>query len=245
MATATILFALLMGCTAQQEDTSANTAQVTPTETVDEEAVDETEASADCEFWVWNGEFDDEGMQVGVTTNTFLSYILMSPMTVTINPGDDVVIEFDLRSYDGCGPIKINHAYMVVWNKEIPSSEEDYAWMKNPSMLGGATMEILEPPENFGSNDPIMTGAEDRTIGYCWDDGSGAPCPITIPTVTVPAIEERRVKITWDSTGTPPGTSLLVRVENLVWTDPVSGERITTYDVLEDLRVEVEVVEVE
>jgi len=201
------------------------------------DSAEDTGVPATCEFEVWNGSWNDDGTKTIVITNAMPTYVLMSPTTVTIDSGDDVTLEFDIRSKDGCGPVNINGVMFFVW-----AEGGDYEWMKNPYSLGESSLEIIDPAEAFENSTPMMTAEADPTIAYCWDDRSWITgCPAEIPTETIPAIEERRVRFVWNSEGVPPSSNLLIRIEIVAWTDPASDEQIMDYTTADTLTVGVTV----
>lgn len=224
--------------TPDSEDEGDGTVEKVPGGTFESDSAEDTSVPATCEFEVWNGNWNDDGTKTIVTTNTMPAYVLMGPTTGIIDSGDDVTLEFDIRSRYGCGPVNIDGLMFFVWSE----GGEDYEWMKNPSGLGESSLEIIDPAESFESSVPMMTAEADPTIAYCWDDRSWITgCPAEIPTETIPAVEERRVRFVWSSEGVPQSSNLLVRIEIVAWTDPSSGEQIMDYSTADNLAVEVTV----
>lgn len=196
---------------------------------VDSDSAEPTDTAtpSSCEFTVWNGHWNDDGSQTMVVTKTKPVYTLLSPSSVTVSPGDDIVVDVGISSTDECGEIELGFLYYFGW-----SGDATWDWMGEAAAdLAPSSLEILDPMTTFADSASFINTEWDPNIRYCWDDEvNWTGCRAVIDTQIVPATGEIVYRFTWkQSDYAPPGTHIQLDLEMTSWTDPVTGEVVNDY----------------
>ncbi len=170
---------------------------------------------------------NDDGSQTMVVTNAKPVYTLLSPSSVTVSPGDDIVVDVAISSVDECGEIELGFLYYFGW-----SGDATWDWMGEAAAdMAPSSLEIVDPMTTFADSAAFINTEWDPNIRYCWDDEvNWVGCPAVIGTQTIPATDEIVYRFTWkQSDYAPSDTYIQLDLEMASWTDPATGEVIDDY----------------
>lgn len=212
----------------------------TDTATTEEPSEDEDLDDDGCWFAAWEYYNDYD---IGV--KTLPVYRLVSPAEVTVAPGDDVVLQFAVSSYNECGDIDLNALFFGVYDR----AEESYEWMKdvNDDSIDGYFEDVSGESEfnPYAASNMYVTPTGDQ-LHYIWQDGSGMYTdyyPVNMATERVEAHEEKVYEFIWTASDyAPSGTTMTVMFTEVWWTDVTTNQKIgSTRQGLEGIEVTVHI----
>jgi hypothetical protein len=239
--------------TIQEEvEAGSTTDDVVDTGYLPEEDTDDLDDDG-CWFGKWTGAFiDSDGdgdidTQEMVGVKTVPTFTLISPTAVSVRPGEDIVLEFAVSSYNNCGDMEINKFFFGVYD----FTDDSYEWLR--PLNDDAVPSYLEDLDNavtfspYAAHNMYVTPMGDQLF-YEWGDETcwDVYCePNDMPTQYVTATGERTYRFTWTASEyAPVGRTFDISLTDVGWTDIATGVEIhSDYTPYDQIGLQVTIVE--
>ena len=173
-----------------------------------------------------NGDGNVDSMeQVGV--KTLPMFELLSPASVTVHPGEEVILDVAITSYHECGDIDFHLFFFGIYD----FTDASYEWLKplnDDQVL--SDFEDLDNEEVFppyAAENMRVTPTGDQLF-YAWrDEESIEYYGSIINTQRVEAAGERLFRFTWTASDYAPiGRTFQISLTETGWTDVTTGADI-------------------